>query len=69
LTAAIRRIVAGVGLRRGARSWQQSGELSDHLLKDIGLRREDVAYCKKVMEISEKFDTNLPAAHRPSLEI
>jgi uncharacterized protein YjiS (DUF1127 family) len=45
---AIRRIVAAVRQRRGrARSRQQLRELSDHLLKDIGLRREDVAYGKK----------------------
>jgi len=39
---AIRRIVDAIGLwRRHARSRQQLRELSDHLLKDIGLRRED----------------------------
>ena len=39
---AIRRIVAAIELWRGhARSHQQLRALSDHLLKDIGLRRED----------------------------
>ena len=41
----IRRIVAAIRLWRGrARSQQQLRELSDHMLKDIGLRREDVGY-------------------------
>jgi uncharacterized protein YjiS (DUF1127 family) len=41
----IRRIVAAIGLWRArARSRQQLRELSEHLLKDIGLRREDVGY-------------------------
>ena len=39
---AIRRIVTAIRLWRGhARSRQQLRALSDHLLKDIGLRRED----------------------------
>ncbi len=43
--SAIRRIVAAIRLRRArARSRHELRELSDHLLKDIGLRREDVAY-------------------------
>ncbi len=41
----IRRIVAAIRLWRGrARSRQQLRELNDHLLKDIGLRREDIGY-------------------------
>ena len=43
--AAIRLIVAATRRRReGARSRQQLRELSDHMLRDIGLRREDVGY-------------------------
>jgi uncharacterized protein YjiS (DUF1127 family) len=39
----IRRIVAAIKLRRArARSQQELRELSDLMLKDIGLRREDV---------------------------
>ena len=39
----IRRIVAAIRRWRGrARSRQELPELSDHLLKDIGLRREEV---------------------------
>jgi|SRR6516162_745465 uncharacterized protein YjiS (DUF1127 family) len=42
---AIRRVVAAIQLWRGrTRSRQQLRELSDHMLKDIGLRREDVGY-------------------------
>jgi uncharacterized protein YjiS (DUF1127 family) len=42
---AIRRIVAAIGLWRArARSRQELRELSDYMLKDIGLRREDVGY-------------------------
>ena len=45
LPTTIRRIAAAIGLwHQRARSRQQLRELSDHLLKDIGLRREDVAY-------------------------
>ena len=41
--SAIRRIVSAIRLWRArAHSRQQVRELSDHLLKDIGLRREDV---------------------------
>jgi uncharacterized protein YjiS (DUF1127 family) len=41
LLTAIRRIVAAIRLRRGrSRSRQQLRELDDHLLKDIGLKRE-----------------------------
>ena len=41
----IRRIVAAIGLWCArARSRQELRELSEHLLKDIGLRREDVGY-------------------------
>jgi uncharacterized protein YjiS (DUF1127 family) len=41
----IRRIVAAMWRwRNRARSGRQLRELSDHLLKDIGLRREDVGY-------------------------
>jgi uncharacterized protein YjiS (DUF1127 family) len=41
----IRRIVAAIGLWCArARSRQKLRELSEHLLKDIGLRREDVGY-------------------------
>ena len=41
----IRRIVAAIRRRRErARSRQQLRELSDHMLRDIGLRREDVGY-------------------------
>jgi uncharacterized protein YjiS (DUF1127 family) len=40
---AIERIVAAIRLwRERSRSRQQLRELDDHLLKDIGLRREDV---------------------------
>lgn len=43
--SAIRRIVATIRLRRArARSQQELRALSDRLLKDIGLRREDVGY-------------------------
>jgi len=43
--SAIRRIVAAIRLWRGrARARQQLRELSDHLLKDIGLSRENVGY-------------------------
>ena len=43
--AAIRLIVAAIRQRRGrARSRQQLRELSDHMLRDIGHRREDVGY-------------------------
>jgi uncharacterized protein YjiS (DUF1127 family) len=43
--SAIRRTAAAIRLwRRRARSRQQLREPSDHLFKDIGLRREDVAY-------------------------
>jgi uncharacterized protein YjiS (DUF1127 family) len=42
---AIRRIVAAIRLWRGrTRSRQQLRELDDHLLKDIGLKREDIVY-------------------------
>jgi len=42
---AIRQIVAAIQLWRGrARSRPQLRELSDHMLKDIGLRRDDVGY-------------------------
>ena len=42
---AIGRIVAAIRLWRGrSRSRQQLRELDDHLLKDIGLRGEDVGY-------------------------
>jgi uncharacterized protein YjiS (DUF1127 family) len=45
LLSVIRRIVAAIRLwRRRARSRQQLRELDDRLLKDIGLRREDVGY-------------------------
>jgi uncharacterized protein YjiS (DUF1127 family) len=41
----IRRIIAAIRVwRRHARSRQELRELSDHMLKDIGLRREDVGY-------------------------
>src|SRR5438128_9142163 len=41
LLTAFRRIVAAIRVRRGrARSRQQLRELDDHLLKDIGLKRE-----------------------------
>ena len=41
----IRRMVAAIGLWCArARSRQELRELSEHLLKDIGLRREDVGY-------------------------
>jgi uncharacterized protein YjiS (DUF1127 family) len=41
----ISRIITPIRLWRvRARSRQQLRELSDHLLKDIGLRREDVGY-------------------------
>jgi uncharacterized protein YjiS (DUF1127 family) len=43
--AAIRRIAAALRLpSRRARSRQQLPALSDHVLKDIGLRREEVGY-------------------------
>ena len=43
--AAIRLIVAAIRRRRErAGSRQQLRELSDHMLRDIGLRREDVGY-------------------------
>jgi uncharacterized protein YjiS (DUF1127 family) len=43
--AAVRLIVAAIRRRRErARSRQQLRELSDHMLRDIGLRREDVGY-------------------------
>jgi uncharacterized protein YjiS (DUF1127 family) len=42
---AIRRIATAFRLwRRRARSRQELRELSDHLLNDIGLRREEVGY-------------------------
>ena len=42
---AIRRIVAAIRLWHGrVRSGQQLRELSDHMLRDIGLRREDLGY-------------------------
>ena len=42
---AIRRVVVAIGLWCArARSRQELRELSEHLLKDIGLRREDVGY-------------------------
>jgi uncharacterized protein YjiS (DUF1127 family) len=42
---AIRRIVAAIRLWRSrARSRQQLRELTDHMLRDIGLRREEVGY-------------------------
>jgi uncharacterized protein YjiS (DUF1127 family) len=42
---AIRRLVAAIRQwHRRVRSRQELRELSDHLLKDIGLRREDVGY-------------------------
>jgi uncharacterized protein YjiS (DUF1127 family) len=42
---AIRRFVAAIRLwHRRARSRQELRELSDHMLKDIGLRREDLGY-------------------------
>ena len=45
LLTVIRRIVAAIRRwRERARSRQQLRELSDHMLKDIGLRREDVGY-------------------------
>jgi uncharacterized protein YjiS (DUF1127 family) len=41
----IRRIMAAIRLWRGrARSRQQLRGLNNHLLRDIGLRREDVGY-------------------------
>jgi uncharacterized protein YjiS (DUF1127 family) len=40
---AIRRIVAATQLRRARARWRpQLRELSDHMLQDIGRRREDV---------------------------
>ena len=43
--SAIRRIISAIRLWRArTHSRQQVRELSDHLLKDIGLRREDVGY-------------------------
>ena len=43
--ATIRRILAAIRLRRGrVRSRQQLKELDNHLLKDIGLRREAVDF-------------------------
>ena len=45
LLTAIRRVVTAIRLwPERARSWQQLRELSDHMLKDIGLTREDVGY-------------------------
>ena len=45
LMMAIRRIVAAIRLWHGrVRSGQQLRELSDHMLKDIGLTREQVGY-------------------------
>jgi uncharacterized protein YjiS (DUF1127 family) len=42
---AIRRIVVALRLwRRRARSQQQLRQLSDHVLNDIGLTREEVGY-------------------------
>lgn len=42
---AIRRLVAAIRQWHGhARLRQELRELSDHLLRDIGLRREDVGY-------------------------
>jgi uncharacterized protein YjiS (DUF1127 family) len=42
---AIRRFVAAIRLwHRRARSRQELRGLSDHMLKDIGLRREDLGY-------------------------
>jgi uncharacterized protein YjiS (DUF1127 family) len=44
-STAIRRVVAVIRLWWGlARSRQQLRELSDHMLEDIGLRREDFVY-------------------------
>ena len=40
----IRRIVAAIGLWCARARSRQLRELSEHLLKDIGLRREDVGY-------------------------
>jgi uncharacterized protein YjiS (DUF1127 family) len=41
----MRRIVAAIRLcRRHARERQELHELSNHALKDVGLRREDVEY-------------------------
>jgi len=43
--AALHRIAAAIRLRRERdRSRQQLRELNDHLLKDIGLRREDLGF-------------------------
>ena len=43
--AVIRRIAAAIRLwRERARSRPQLRELNDHLLRDIGLRRDDVGY-------------------------
>jgi uncharacterized protein YjiS (DUF1127 family) len=45
ILTAIRRIAAAVRLRRWrARSQRELRELSDHMLRDIGLRRENVGY-------------------------
>jgi uncharacterized protein YjiS (DUF1127 family) len=45
LIVAIRRIVAAIRLwRERARSRQQLRELNDRMLRDIGLRREEVGY-------------------------
>jgi uncharacterized protein YjiS (DUF1127 family) len=45
LLTVIRRFAAAIRLRRArARSRHQLRELSDHLLKDIGLRREVLVY-------------------------
>ena len=42
---AIRRLVTAIRTWHGrARSWQELRELSDHMLKDIGLRREELGY-------------------------
>jgi uncharacterized protein YjiS (DUF1127 family) len=47
---AILRLVAAIRLWRArARSRQELRELSDHLLKDIGLRRQDVGYESRKM--------------------
>jgi uncharacterized protein YjiS (DUF1127 family) len=44
-STAIRRMAAAIRLwRERARSRQHLRELSDHMLKDIGLRREEVGY-------------------------
>src|SRR5262249_50394416 len=49
----IRRIVAAIRLwRERVRSQQQLRELSDHMLKDIGLRREDTMAAKSRTSMS-----------------